>query len=167
MRLLHVLFSPYCCSIMSANCSISYKNLRAGHRLPSSALATPPSLGNSTLSAAVLPPIWAWMHVQVCVPVYCQKNSTSQRERRSCRQAVHIQSHTRASTAELIQNPEIKGAVLALFAWQVTTSNVFEKSYQHQFDPIVTKIFTRMLKKFYFAVLEHFWAFLAGTYCFT
>lgn len=97
---------------MPANCSchpaeVPYKNDRAGHWPPSSPLATPPSWGDVTPAATALASIWAQIHVQVCVPVTCQKSCISQKKD-ARRQAFQIQRQTQTSAAELNPNPEIK-----------------------------------------------------------
>lgn len=94
-------FFPYCYSIMPANCSchpaeVPYKNDVAGHRPPSSPLATPPSWGDVTPAATALASIWARIHVQVCVPVTCQKSCISQRKTLVGRPSKSKDKHSRA-----------------------------------------------------------------------
>lgn len=107
---------------MPANCSchpveVPYKNDRAGHRPPSSPLATPPSWGDVTPAATALASIWAQIYVQVCVPVTCQKSCISQKKD-ARRQAFQIQRQTQTSAAELNPKSWNKGAVLALCIWE-------------------------------------------------
>lgn len=128
---------------MPANCSchpveVPYKNDRAGHRPPSSPLATPPSWGDVTPAATALASIWAQIYVQVCVPVTCQKSCISQKKD-ARRQAFQIQRQTQTSAAELNPKSWNKGAVLALCIWEtrqkkkqtsfVSYSPCFEKSH--------------------------------------
>lgn len=86
---------------MPANCSchpaeVPYKKHRAGHWLPSSPLATQPSWGDATPAASMLASIWAWIHVQVCVPVTCQKSCISQRKSLTGRLSKSKDKHSRA-----------------------------------------------------------------------
>lgn len=86
---------------------VLYMNDRAGHRSPSSPLATPPSWGDVTPAANVLASIWARIHVQVCVPVTCQKSCISQRKMLVDRLSKSKDKHSRAQLG-LIPNPEMK-----------------------------------------------------------
>lgn len=116
---------------MPANCSchpveVPYKNDRAGHRPPSSPLATPPSWGDVTPAATALASIWAQIYVQVCVPVTCQKSCISQKKD-ARRQAFQIQRQTQTSAAELNPKSWNKGAVLALCIWETRQKKKTDK----------------------------------------
>lgn len=100
------------CSFMPADCSchpaeVPCETDSAGHRPPSSPLASPASWGDVTPAATALASIWAQIHVQVCVPVTCQQSRASQ-SKDAHRQAFKIQRQTQTSAAELIPNPKMK-----------------------------------------------------------
>lgn len=84
---------------------VPYKNDRAGHRPPSSPLATPASWGDATPAAATQASIWARIHVQVCVPVTCQESCASQRKPLVGRLSKSKGKHRRArrSSAQILK----------------------------------------------------------------